>query len=268
MSLRSRVLNYIISLLASSFIIASSAFAEDPSGCIVMAKKKLAIDVECKCLKTKSCATPRKLKYSEKFFSAKDENSKNLFSEKEKKAHKESYELFNKIMELKAKGLGSSEEIKALYFRLDNVNNELAILQHQNHPAYMKATKKRLEEKSKERKTRDARLKNRFHDLVSGKEGVASSTPVPAKVVEEKVVPVKEIKNETSVVAAPEKSVTQPTSPSGLSNEEKKVILNNVDKNKYEVSEEDSLFDIISKSYKSKAYKKLLAPAEKPEDAN
>ena len=43
-----------------------------------------------------------------------------------------------------------------------------------------------------------------------------------------------------------------------LSREDKKNIIKNIKSADYEKNEDDSLFDIISKTYKGKAYKKLL----------
>lgn len=249
----------------------SSFSAQAASGCLVRAGKKMQLDPKCKCLETKTCAAPEKLKYSKKFFEAKKPNNTPLFSEKEKVAYEKSYKLFNQIMELKAKGQGDSEEIKKLYFELDKTNSEISVLLHKNHPEVMKDFKKRYEVKSKarqeKRKKTDLAIKEFLASNGTKTMAKTSTEPFPTKPAAE---PAK------AKTPAPEKAssvVTTPVAESsveteGLSAEDKKEILRKLNKEKLEVTEEDSLFEIISKTYKGKAYKKLWAPKDIEEKSN
>ncbi len=257
------------------FLFVSSFSAQAASGCLVRAGKKMQLDPKCKCLETKTCATPEKLKYSKKFFEAKKPNNTPLFSEKEKVAYEKSYKLFNQIMELKAKGQGDSQEIKKLYFELDKTNSEISILLHKNHPEIMKDFKKRYEVKSKARQEQRKKTDLAIKEFLSsnGKKPLAqnatNASPVPAQAV----APVKAkttppvATGASSIAPAPAANESAVAETGGLSAEDKKEILRKLNKEKLEVTQEDSLFEIISKTYKGKAYKKLWAPKDLEENA-
>lgn len=248
----------------------TSISAQAASGCLVLAKDKVVVDPKCKCLETKSCATQGKLSYSKKFFDAKKPNGTALFSEKEKVAYEKSYKLLNQIYELKSQGKGDSPEIKKVYFELDKVNNEISILLHKNHPDFMAKQKKRYVEKSKQRKEQSAKRDKAIKEFLAsqGKKPLAQQLPVakPAEAAKSKVV---------SQPAAPVPETTQKAVAAqdvnakvdGLSDDDKKDILRKLNKEQLEVTEDDSLFDIISKTYKGKAYKKLWAPKDIEEAA-
>ncbi len=239
--------------------------AEDSSGCLVRMGKKIVVDPQCKCVEKKLCVTPKKLVASKKFFDTKDANDKKIFSDQEKKAYEETYKLMNQIMELKAQGKGNSPEIKKHYFQLDKVNSELAILLHKNHPKVMASATKRNSEKSKARKERNIQREAKIKAFLENQQGVTPNSKLAAKSEPE----IKKDNKPTGDVIAPAVSATvtpQVEVKAGeLSQSEKKFILQNVKKETYDSNEDDSLFEIISKTYKKNAYPKLLEEdLEKP----
>ena len=150
-------------------MIFSQAWATvNSSGCLVKIGKKIVVDPQCKCLEKKLCVTPKKFTASKVFFETRDENNNKLFSSQEKKYYEETYNLMNKIMELKAQGKGNSPEIKNHYFQLDKLNSDLAISLHKNHSRVMASLNKRNNENSKKRKEkndqREARIKDFFNN--------------------------------------------------------------------------------------------------------
>lgn len=247
------------------FTLIASFSAQAASGCLVRAGKKMQIDPKCKCLETKTCAAPEKLKYSKKFFDAKKPNNTPLFSDKEKVAYEKSYKLFNQIMELKAQGKGDSNEIKKIYFELDKVNNELSVLLHKNHPEVMNNFKKRYAEKSKARKEQREKTDKAIKDFLAsnGSKPIAGQSSPAMPAASKQVEPLKE--KEPAVVVAPVAATIHenpPTRADGLSDDDKKEILRKLSKEELNVKEDDSLFEIISKTYKGKAYKRLWAPKD------
>lgn len=253
---------YIALTLALPTFLASFS-AQAASGCLVRTKTKVVIDPACKCLETKSCAKQGKLQYSKKFFDAKNADGKAIFSAQEKAAYEKSYKLLNEINELKSQGKGSSAEIKKVYFELDKVNSEISILLHKNHPDFMAKQKKRYVEKSKQRKEQSLKREKAIKDfLAKEKNSLGAQQPAlkPSQPVEQKP--------KSIVTQAPEAVVAPAQVPikdaqaktDTLSDDDKKEILRKLNKEKLEVTEEDSLFDIISKTYKGKAYQKLWEP--------
>ena len=254
----------ILKIYIALFTLITSFSAQAASGCLVRAGKKMQIDPKCKCLETKTCATPEKLKYSKKFFDAKKPNNTPLFSDKEKVAYEKSYKLFNQIMELKAQGKGDSNEIKKIYFELDKVNSELSILLHKNHPEVMNNFKKRYAEKSKARKEQREKTEKAIKDFLAsnGAKPIAGQASPAQPVASKQTEPLKV--KEPAVNAAPVVATTPESAPKtdGLSDEDKKDILRKLNKEELNVKEDDSLFEIISKTYKGKAYKRLWAPKD------
>lgn len=249
------------------FTLLTSITAQAASGCLVRAKDKVVVDPKCKCLETKSCATQGKLNYSKKFFDAKKPNGTALFSEKEKVAYEKSYKLLNQIYELKSQGKADSPEIKKVYFELDKVNNEISILLHKNHPAFMAKQKKRYAEKSKQRKEQNAKRDKAIKEFLAtkGKAPLAQQPTPAAKEIESiknKPAPLPSVATEVSPARKQEAPQESLAKTDGLSDDDKKDILRKLNKEQLEVTEDDSLFDIISKTYKGKAYKKLWAPKD------
>lgn len=247
-----------------SFVLINTAvLAEVPSGCLIANGKKVGIDTFCKCLETKSCLTPKKFGAGKTFFETRDAKDRKLFSDKEKLAYEESFKITNTIMELNSKGLGNSEEAKKAYFQLDKVNAEISILLFKNHPDVMKKIAKNYKEKSKIRKEERLQLEKRALAFVNNKSSEStkfSLEPELAAKPEPVLKPVKEsapVSAKTSIghVAAVEKT-------DGISEEEKSFILDNIKVKDNKVQENDSLFEIVSKTYKARAYQQLLAPKE------
>lgn len=251
----------IVTLLMSLTIFSQIQAAENLSGCLVKVKKRIVSDPACKCAVKKICAKAKTFTYSKKFFDSKDINNKALFSDKEKKAYQESYKVLNKIMELKSSGKGKSPEITKYYIQLEKINAEIDALLRKNHPKFTAATDKRQSEQAQKRKVRNEKrdkLINEFLENQGKIPPVRAAAPKPA--VEHTVQLQKTQPAPASVTPV---LVTQKTD--GLSNDDKEIILKNLKDSEYEVKEDDSLFDIISKTYKSKAYKRLLAPVEAQE---
>ena len=244
------------------FLFITSFAVEAGTGCLVYEGKRMKIDPTCKCVEKNACAKPVKLKYDTKFFETKKPNNKPVFSAKEKAAFEKYYGLFNQIMELKSVGKGDSPEIKALYFDLDKLNSEISILLHTNQPEVMKNAKKRYTEQSKKRALKRAETDNAIRKFLQSKDGIPLAKSVPQPAVKELKSQVAEKKPVSS--PAPVAVVGQNPVASGerFSDDEKKDIVKKLNNENLEIKEDDSLFDIISKTYKGKAYKKLWAPKD------
>ncbi len=257
-------------LIKTSYIclilsLTNNTFGEDtpPQGCLVKSQKKILLDPSCKCLEKKLCATPAKIEYNEKNFSRKESNGKSTYSEQEKKMHKESYEVYNKIMALKSQGKGDSPEIKEYYFKLASLDSAILASYKKNHPLahnLIQNAQKKAQVKTSQK------LKNIQKAIRENKESPTKENPKLASIdkninIEQKESPLPTEKaNNTS--APKEAQVTLSKNDNQLSNEDKKNILQNLKSSEYNVKEEDSLFDIISKKYKDKAYKVLLEVKE------
>ena len=243
------------------FLFLVNFVAEANTGCLVYEGKRMKIDPTCKCVETKSCAKPVKLTYDKKFFDTKKPNNKPVFSAKEKAAFEKYYSLFNQIMELKSVGKGDSPEIKSLYFDLDKLNSEISILLHANQPEVMKNAKKRYTEQSKKRALKRAETEKAIRKFLQSKEGLPLAKSVPQPVVKElksQVAEKKPVVSPAPVVVGQNSTVASER----FSEDEKKDIVKKLNSENLEIKEDDTLFDIISKTYKGKAYKKLWAPKD------
>lgn len=245
-------------------LISLGTLANASSGCLVNSGKKVRIDTKCKCLETKTCAVPAKLKYSKKFFETKRADNSPVFDSNEKLAYEKLYKLYNNIMELKGQGKDDTEEAKKNYFELDKLNSEISIMLHKRHPEVMSAFKKRYAEKSKKRKELRAKTDLAIKKFLKNKDanslplGLSSTTPLNSKPVENSGV--------KESIKAVNSSVPEQVLPNGsvgserFTDYDKKEIVKSLNKERQEISEDDSLFDIISKTYRGKAYKRLWAP--------
>ena len=243
--------------LLSSFTLAQE---ENRSGCLVRAEKRLVVDVNCVCLKSNSCMKFEKFKPSAAFFNEKLENGKPLFSEKEKSYFSQSYDHLNNIMELKSQGLGKSQAIKEHYILLDKNNQTLRKSLMKNNPAFFAKTKKAyLKNMENKKKLNKATATSLMH-ILNSKSISMDTAAIPSDKAQKKEVTPKLVKSQLSVPASPRSKAAVPVSVPAKDRSEEEFILKNVDREKYEIKEDDSLFDIITKTYKRRAYKELLAP--------
>ena len=238
-------------------LISTSALAEQPSGCMVYDGKKLIPDVKCLCVATNQCAKFKQIDYSPTFFNSVDVSGKAVFSEKLKKSYKDSYSLYNEVVSLKANGQGNTPEIKALYKKLDKVNQEIRTELIKTKPEFMAKKKKIYEKAMEDRKLSSDEIKKNMQDFATASGSAINSKPRASSVKKAAAVeaPKKVPASAEGVVAsknAPKKEDAPDT--------DKEFMLKSVDREKYEVNQDDSLFDIITKTYKKRAYKKLLAP--------
>lgn len=255
-----------LAIFISLSILTNLQAAEKARGCLIRVDKKIRVDVKCECIQKKNCLKPKKFEYSTKFFDSKDVKNKPVFSEKEKKLFKETYDLTNKLNDLKAVGKGDTKEAKSLYFKLDKVNTDLSIELYKNKNNNIKEITKKYAAISKKKKEKDQkRLKEIKAYLATNKVEPILASPVKSgqsqvvvgkeKIKIEQAQPVNSKQESTNVAPPP---IAKDSS--GLSNEDKANILNSIKSKDLEVHENDSLFDIVSKAYKGKAYKKLLEP--------
>lgn len=238
----------------------SGAQEEPRSGCLVRAEKKLVIDVNCVCLKFNSCMKFEKFKPSAAFFNEKLENGKPLFSEKEKSYFSQSYDHLNNIMELKSQGLGKSQAIKEHYILLDKNNQALRKSLIKNNPAFFAKTKKVYLKNMENKNKLNRATATSLMQILNSKSLSMNAPALPADKVQKKDVTPKYVKAQTSAPAAPRSTAAVPVAPPAKDRSEEEFILKNIDREKYEVKEDDSIFDIITKTYKRRAYKELLAP--------
>lgn len=238
---------------------ASAYGADAPSGCLVKTKNKVLFDPQCKCLEKKLCASPTKIVYKDSNFSQKNVDGKFLYSDKEKKIHKDSYESYNKIMELKSQGKGDSEEIKEHYMKLAKLNAEVFESYKKNHPDTHKLIVNANERAKKRISEKQAKRMKGMPTIDTNSLAEAS----PTKIEEGKKIVVPTAQVVRSEASSSPASVSNPViGREQLSNEDKKHILKNIKYSDKERNNEDSIFDIISKKYVNRAYKDLLAPNE------
>ena len=270
------ILNILMLVLLACFQSFNIYAQEAPSGCIVRNGKKINVDVNCKCLDSKTCLTPKKLEYNAGFFDSVDKSGNGVFSSKEKALFKKTYELTSQINNLKAIGKGDSSEVKDLYFDLATVNSELSVELYKNKNIDNKKIQNSYANVVKNKKNKDAkRLKNINSYLSQGKSSLSKtsdSAPVSKEQAPTENIRPVENNNSSNQIAhkssfSPEdSSTTQVAKSNDLSNEDKKNILKNLHKQDLEVKEEDSLFEIITKAYKGRAYKRLLEPEPNKEN--
>lgn len=248
----------LFSTMVLSFTSLQWASAEEPrQGCLVKTKNKVLLDPECKCLEKKLCAAPVKILYKEENFSRRDPvTGHDVYSDKEKQLHKDSYETYNKIMLLKSQGLGDSAEIKEHYAKLNKLDQAILESYKKNHPVAHK-----LIMSSKEKAVKKLAKKLKVKPESVSYAPAPESTPSEKLADSKKVEKVQEVK---AIEPAPVevKAARAVAHENNLSKEDKKNIINNIKSGDYEKNEDDSLFDIISKTYKGKAYKKLLEEKE------
>lgn len=258
-------------LAGGIFLYSLSAFPEDLSGCLVSDGKKLITDATCLCSKKKECASFEKINFKSDFFNGRDEKNKALFPEKLKDSYKEADNLFNKVIELKAAGKGHSDEIKEVYLKLDKTNNSIRKQLIKAQPAFMERAKKNYLEKLNARQLQAENIENHLKSFMSGSNskfvasnGSSSSSsgeinnPAPvARAVRavKKAVAAQVNNSEASTLSSVDGAKKEEVSSS-----EKEFILKHMDNKWYEVNQDDSLFDIVSKTYKKRAYKTLLTP--------
>ncbi len=244
-----------------------AAIADEPAGCLIASGKKVRIDTKCKCLDTKSCLSPKKFAAGKAFFEATDAKNKKLFSEKEKQAYTESFKLVNIIMELNSQGKGNSEEIRKHYIALDKINSEISIMLFKNHPETMKVIGKSYKEQSALRKEKRLRMEERALLFVSNKSSTALSKLPVGSSLTTAATTTGSGTSTNSLLKPHEKGAVMNSASmikrvDEMSDDEKSFILKNIHEKDNKIQENDSLFDIISKTYKARAYRWLLTPKE------
>lgn len=245
-------------LVCSLFNIVNGVLAaESTGGCLVRTQEKTLFDPTCKCLEKKLCASPTKIKYKEESFARKNSKGMSIYPEKEKKLHKDSYEVYNKIIELKSQGKGDSQEAKGYYLKLTKLNSAILESYKKNHPHAEKVIQNSQE---KARKKISQKLKQREKTILDEmKKSVGydiASTDLKEKV--------ENIQHQLNHEVIPKKNINpalvsqSETDNRRLSSEDRKIILKSLKPSDYNKDQDDSIFDIISKTYKSRAYKELL----------
>jgi hypothetical protein len=263
-------------LKASVILILVSFYAGEAfslSGCLVPSKagsSRMLIDKSCECVATNSCVKRKPQKLSPSLYDGLDVNGKKLFSQVEKTKLNESYDVFNKIMELKSQGLAKSPEIKDLYIKLDKLNYDVRKSMLANHSSDFSALKLSYREEQNNRKKRNERtlhrlgmsLKNESITTQSKKlEKVSSSNSLKDPNVSEETKDFDQVSGSSNQQNGErsERSAEK-VSQNSAETEAKKTILLNLNPKKLERNEDDSLFDIITKSYQRSAYPILLTP--------
>jgi hypothetical protein len=264
------ILNILMFVLSACFLSFNVYAQEAPSGCIVKNGKKINVDVNCKCLESKTCLTPKKLEYNAGFFDSVDKSGNSVFSSKEKALFKKTYELTSQLNNLKSIGKGDSSEAKDLYFDLAKVNSELSIELYKNKNIDNKKIQSSYANVVKNKKNKDAKRLKNINSYLSKSQSSLSKAGDSAQAPKDlppagNINPVEKNNgsNQTvqkSPLSSEDSSTIQTAKTNDLTNEDKKNILKNLHKQDLEVNEEDSLFEIITKAYKGKAYKRLLEP--------
>lgn len=238
------------------------AFADNLSGCLSKGGAgRLIIDKSCDCVKNKTCATFKPKKLSKELYDSEGINKNKTFSSLEKNKLQESYDLFYKIMELKASGQGKSDEIKSLYIKLDKLNLDVRKSLLKNHSADYATFKKSYSKDQGDRKKRNEKMLKRIGVLIKNDSQLLANNP--EKIVESPT----EVINEQAAAVENSPSANMASVPSAVSpvvasiaKEENQFILENIKPKKLQRSNDDSLFEIITKSYQRAAYPILLAP--------
>lgn len=254
--------------MTKSFILlflfyAQIAFAENLSGCLSKGGAgRLLIDKSCECVKSKTCATFKPKKSSKDLYDSEGVNKNKIFSSLEKTKLQESHDVFYKIMELKASGQGKSDEIKSLYIKLDKLNLDVRKSLLKNHSSDYANFKKSYSKDQGDRKKRNEKMLKKIGELIK------NDSQIMANNTEKISEPTSEGLVEKTVAVDPSptfKSALQATSmpsviPTVVAKEENQFILENIKPKKLQRSNDDSLFEIITKSYQRAAYPILLAP--------
>lgn len=238
-----------------------ATLAGDLKGCLAPAGKKMIIDKYCDCAATNSCVKFKPRKISENYYNSTDANGGRIYTNEERAKLKESYDIFYKIMDLKASGLSQSDEIKTLYVKLDKLNYDVRKSLFQNHASdytEMKATyKKDLETRGK----RNKKFSEKIRALISTNyKPFAMSTPKPESTAATKEATKEAPKTEPVSEMAQTNTPLSIEHTSGKTTEEINFMLKSIKPEKLNREESDSLFEIISKSYVRTAYPILLSP--------
>lgn len=241
----------VVSLFVTHF-----AFASEPNGCLSPGGAgKMLVDKNCECLKSNSCIKFKPKTFKPNYYDTTDNNGNRVFSNEEKVKLKESYDVFYKIMDLKASGLSDSDEIKELYIKLDKLNLDVRKSLLKNHAADYTEIKKGYQKGQEDRKKSKKKLAEKITDLINNtKTSVASHSDSENSKTTNTAI-------HTSIGSVSAKNSFVPnTSVITENSEDKAHILKNLNPDKLNRKEDDSLFDIITKSYMRSAYPKLLTP--------
>lgn len=141
----------------------TAAVVEKTRGCLVnLNKKSLGIDPSCKCKETNICFKFNQVKQSEDLLGITEKNGRSVYSQEFKTKSRESAQVFNQIIALKAEGKGSSTEIKELYVKLDKLN--LAVRKNllTNHSKHFSQIKGNYQKQLTVAKERETKLKDRI----------------------------------------------------------------------------------------------------------
>ena len=230
--------------------------ASEPNGCLSPGGAgKMLVDKNCECLKSDSCINFKPKTFKSNYYDITDKNGNKVFKTEEKTKLKESYDVFYKIMDLKAKGLSDSDEIKELYIKLDKLNLDVRKSLLKNHAADYTEIKKGYQKGQEDRKKAKKILAEKISNMIKNTKKNLEKSPESEKIKS------KEISVNTTLGIVNEKAHYVPTEHNiSEKSEEKAQILKSLNPEKLNRNENDSLFDIITKSYMRSGYPRLLNP--------
>lgn len=209
---------------------------------------KLIVDERCQCLQKNNCAKYSPLNLNDNLYKkSTDKNGKPIFNNDEQTKMKKSLELFNKIVELKSQGKGKSEEVKSLYVQLDKLNYDVRKSMLTLHAEVLAPSKAKYKANLEEQKKKNEKLREKIADYL--KNG-SIRTPILVSKQPETTAPTKTLETKKAVKEARKEESTAKV--------EKEEILKNINPEKLKREEDDSLFDIVTKTYKRTAYPVLL----------
>ncbi|MBC7539667.1 MAG: hypothetical protein H7281_12665 [Bacteriovorax sp.] len=245
------------------FTVISSGHAADESGCLVRVGNSLKIDERCACLQSQSCAKLKTFKPDEAVLTQRDSNGRDLFNNNEKLKMRESFKVYDQIIKMRLAGKANSDEIKDLYRKLDKLNKEVRTSFLKTQAKYLEKSKtayKKNLSQIREQKIVNLKLAT---DSLNNKVDMATLNFPPA---EEKLAKPakKEIERKESQSQAKAADVSEKVIEASKTEAEHEAILSSLKPEKLERKDNDSLFDIITKSYMRSAYPKLLKPTELP----
>lgn len=260
-------------------------------GCLVnLNKKSLGIDPTCKCKETNICFKFNPVKQSEELLGATDRNGRAIYSQDFKTKSRESANVFNQIIALKAEGKGASPEIKELYVKLDKLNNSVRTSLLSNHSKHFTQIKSNYQKQLNITKQRENKLKDRIakylgdpkSQLDSIKSSIAANAAVNAanaKTTEGNADPNKDnnenlqtasggAASNSNISASTQRLSSEQQLASSLANlpaysseileqDKAREMAKMLEQMDLERTEEDSIFDIITKRY-IKTYPNLL----------
>lgn len=246
-------------------------------GCLVnLNKKSLGIDPSCKCKETNICFKFNPVKQSEELLGVTEKNGRAVYSQDFKTKSRESASVFNQIIALKAEGKGSSAEIKELYVKLDKLNSAVRKNLLTNHSKHFSQIKSGYQKQLSTASQRETKLKDRIakylgdpkSQLDSIKSSIAASSanktnPAPSSDTQEPSKE-KEVVGGTSTTSSENFNSSSamlanlPVYNSEILEQDKaKEMSKMLEQMDLERTDDDSIFDIITKRY-IKTYPNLL----------